>query len=207
MIFLVNLFFRQIKHLSHKMSKPEVVMVLGGPGSGKGTQCSKIVEKFGYTHLSAGDLLRAERNNPESTVGQLIANYIKDGKIVPVEITCGLLDKAIFASGSDKILVDGFPRNQENVDGWNKQMGDRVSLKFVLFFSCPEEVCTARIMERGKTSGRTDDNIKSLQKRFITYINETMPIVRYYEDLGKVRKVDADRIPEEVFCDVEKLFS
>ncbi|KAG8014011.1 UMP-CMP kinase, partial [Nibea albiflora] len=77
------------------MMKPQVVFVLGGPGAGKGTQCSKIVEGYGYTHLSAGDLLREERAREGSEFGQLIANYIKEGKIVPVEITINLLRKAM----------------------------------------------------------------------------------------------------------------
>ncbi|MGH0122536.1 UNVERIFIED_CONTAM: hypothetical protein FKN15_038086 [Acipenser sinensis] len=73
--------------------KPQVYFVLGGPGAGKGTQCAKIVEKYGYTHLSAGDLLRAERGRTGSEFGELIENYIRDGKIVPVEITISLLQR------------------------------------------------------------------------------------------------------------------
>lgn len=76
-------------------AKPKVVFVLGAPGSGKGTQCSKIVEHFGYVHLSAGDLLREERARPDSEFGTLIEDCIKNGKIVPVEITCSLLENAM----------------------------------------------------------------------------------------------------------------
>lgn len=78
--------------------KPKVVFVLGAPGSGKGTQCSKIVENFGYVHLSAGDLLREERARPGSQFGTLIEDCIKNGKIVPVEITCSLLENAMIKS-------------------------------------------------------------------------------------------------------------
>ncbi|XP_015256668.1 PREDICTED: UMP-CMP kinase-like [Cyprinodon variegatus] len=77
--------------------KPKVIFVLGGPGAGKGTQCSKIVEAYSYTHLSAGDLLRAERGREGSEYGQLIDTYIKEGKIVPVEITISLLRKVRMA--------------------------------------------------------------------------------------------------------------
>lgn len=76
-------------------AKPKVVFVLGAPGSGKGTQCSKIVEHYGYVHLSAGDLLREERARPDSEFGTLIEDCIKNGKIVPVEITCSLLENAM----------------------------------------------------------------------------------------------------------------
>lgn len=71
----------------------DVVFVLGGPGAGKGTQCTRIVQNFGYVHLSAGDLLRAEQARPESKVGQLIDHHIRNGTIVPVEVTCGLLEQ------------------------------------------------------------------------------------------------------------------
>lgn len=79
-------------------AKPKVVFVLGAPGSGKGTQCSKIVENFGYVHLSAGDLLREERARADSQYGTLIEDCIKNGKIVPVEITCSLLENAMIKS-------------------------------------------------------------------------------------------------------------
>ena len=94
-----------------------IVFVLGGPGAGKGTQCARIVEEYGYVHLSAGDLLRAERKSG-SPQGDLIESYIRDGRIVPVEITCGLLVAAIRANGGKRFLVDGFPRNTNNLSGW-----------------------------------------------------------------------------------------
>ena len=101
--------------------KPEVIFVLGGPGAGKGTQCNKLVDTYGLVHLSAGDLLRAERDTG-SEDAELINNYIKEGKIVPVEITCHLIKKAMEKHGWEKCkyLVDGFPRNEDNLDGWNK---------------------------------------------------------------------------------------
>lgn len=80
--------------------KPKVIFVLGAPGSGKGTQCAKIVNTFGYTHLSAGDLLREERAKPDSQFGSLIESFIVDGKIVPVAITCSLLENAMIKTKS-----------------------------------------------------------------------------------------------------------
>ena len=104
------------------VKKPEVVFVLGGPGAGKGTQCTNIVKKYGYVHLSAGDLLREERTKSNSEFGELIENHIKNGTIVPVEITCSLLDRAMQNSENPnkKFLIDGFPRNEDNLQGWNK---------------------------------------------------------------------------------------
>ena len=104
------------------IQKPEVLFILGGPGSGKGTTCSDIVKKYGYVHLSAGDLLREERAKAGSELGDLIETHMRNGTIVPVEITCNLLEKAMQNSDNPKkrFLIDGFPRNQDNVDGWTK---------------------------------------------------------------------------------------
>jgi len=191
-----------LKPLESVESKPAVIFVLGGPGAGKGTQSASIVEKYGYVHLSAGDLLRAERKSG-SAQGDLINEYIKDGKIVPVEITVKLLMNAIEANGGTRFLVDGFPRNTNNLSGWQQVTGDGLNVLGVLFYDCPEEVMEARLLERGKTSGRTDDNIESIKKRFHTYVNETQPILAYYDQQGLVNKIDGTRPVEEVWADTQ----
>ncbi|KAJ8374472.1 hypothetical protein SKAU_G00050520 [Synaphobranchus kaupii] len=190
--------------------KPQVIFVLGGPGAGKGTQCAKIVETYGYTHLSAGDLLRAERTRVGSEFGQLIDTHIKDGKIVPVAITINLLKKAmeetmLLDREKFRFLIDGFPRNNDNLQGWSSVMEDKANVKFVLFFDCSDQVCIDRCLERGKSSGRTDDNRESLEKRIQTYLQSTRPIIEQYQQQGKVRTVDASRGVDEVFADVKDL--
>jgi len=188
--------------------KPNVVFVLGAPGSGKGTQCQNIVDKYGYVHLSAGDLLRAERKAPGSEYGELIEHHITNGTIVPVAITCSLLTRAMKESGKSNFLIDGFPRNKDNLDGWNSEVGsEKANVRCVLFFACDEKVCTERCLERGAAgSGRTDDNEESLKKRFVTYLDATMPIVEEFRTKGLVREIDANRSIEEVFVDVAKIF-
>ncbi|XP_017769056.1 PREDICTED: UMP-CMP kinase [Nicrophorus vespilloides] len=192
----------KISEMVHK-----VVFVLGGPGAGKGTQCQKIVDNFGFKHLSAGDLLREERQKPGSEYGELIETYIREGKIVPVDITCSLLERAMRESGTDKFLIDGFPRNQDNLDGWNRRVAEKVKLLFVLFFDCSLEICTDRCLSRGAAgSGRSDDNLESLKKRFNTYVNETKPIIEHYEQINLVKRVDASKTQEDVFEDVKAAF-
>lgn len=188
------------------VEKPKVVFVLGGPGAGKGTQCSKIVDRFQFTHLSAGDLLREERSREGSEFGNLIEDYIRNGKIVPVEVTCSLLENAMKASGKSRFLIDGFPRNQDNLDGWNRQMSEKVDMQFVLFFDCSEDVCVQRCLGRGQTSGRTDDNMESLKKRISTYNNDSLPIIKFFESAGQVKKIDASPDADQVFGEVERLF-
>ncbi|XP_004699504.1 UMP-CMP kinase [Echinops telfairi] len=202
---------RPLLFCPHRLMKPLVVFVLGGPGAGKGTQCTRIVEKYGYTHLSAGELLRDERKNPDSQYGELIEKCIKEGKIVPVEITISLLkremDQTMTANvQKNKFLIDGFPRNQDNLQGWNKTMDGKADVSFVLFFDCNNEICIERCLERGKSSGRTDDNRESLEKRIQTYLQSTKPIIDLYEEMGKVRKIDASRSVEDVFDAVVKIF-
>ena len=195
------------RSLSSIMSKPKVIFVLGPPGSGKGTQCKKIAEKFSYLHLSAGELLRNEMKDESSEHGKLIRDILKDGgKIVPTKITLKLLEKAIKESGNDRVMVDGFPRNQENFEVWNEQMTDKTNLEFVLFLKCSQQTCTDRILERSKTSGRSDDNIDTLKKRFNAYVELTMPVVEFYQKSGKLKTVDANEGVEQVFSEVCKLF-
>lgn len=191
--------------------KPKVVFVLGGPGAGKGTQCTNIVKKYGYTHISAGDLLRAERNKEGTQYGELIDIHIKEGKIVPVEITINLLKRAMDDTmakdaAKNKFLIDGFPRNTDNLEGWNKFMDNDADVKFVLFFDCNNETCVERCLERGKGSGRTDDNVSSVQKRIQTYLQSTKPIIDLYAKEGKVRRVDGAKSVDEVFVEVQKIF-
>ena len=195
------------RSLSSIMSKPKVIFVLGPPGSGKGTQCKKIAEKFSYLHLSAGELLRNEMKDESSEHGKLIRDILKDGgKIVPTKITLKLLENAIKESGNDRVMVDGFPRNQENFEVWNEQMTDKTNLVFVLFLKCSQQTCTDRILERSKTSGRSDDNIDTLKKRFNAYVELTMPVVEFYQKSGKLKAVDANEGVEQVFSEVCKLF-
>lgn len=182
-----------------------VVFVLGGPGSGKGTNCSKIVDTFGYVHLSAGDLLRDERKSG-SKLGDMIEAHIVAGTIVPAEVTVNLLKNAMEKSGSDKFLVDGFPRDTDNLKCWESTMTTYTDVQFLLFLDCPESIMVDRLLERGKASSRSDDNIESIKKRLVTYEASTRPIIDIFKAAGKVRTVDSNRDPVLVFKDVSTIF-
>lgn len=174
-----------------------------GPGAGKGTQCSKLVSTYGFTHLSAGDLLREEQNREGSEYGQLIKDYIKDGKIVPMEVTIALLENAMkdtiagqpTSAKGRRFLIDGFPRKLDQALKFEESV---CAAEFVLFYDCPEATMESRLLERGKTSGRADDNEESIRKRFRTFVETSMPVVDYYEKQGRVVKIDATPTPEEV---------
>nr|GLL27172.1 UMP-CMP kinase 3-like [Ipomoea trifida] len=182
--------------------KVKVVFVLGGPGSGKDTQCANIVEHFGYTHLSAGDLLRAEIKSGSEN-GTMIQNMIKEGKIVPSEVTIALLQRAIQENGNDKFLIDGFHRNEENRAAFERVTG--IQPDFVLFFDCPEEEMEKRLLSRNQ--GRADDNIETIRKRFKVYMESSLPVIEYYKSKEKVQKIDAAKPVNEVFNAVKAVFT
>ena len=132
--------------------------------------------------------MRAERKDPNSKHGALINKYIREGKIVPVEITVKLLKKSMEASGKKKFLIDGFPRDTGNVTGWREHVGAAANVAGVMYFDCPENVLEARLLERGKSSGRADDNIASIKKRFRTY-QEPHAHYQAYETMGMVQRL------------------
>merc|ERR1711934_681283 len=140
----------------------QIVFVLGGPGSGKGTQCDLIKEKYGFGHFSAGDLLRAEVESG-SEVGKGLEVTMKEGKLVSSAVTIQLLKKAIANSDKKQILVDGFPRALDQAQEFEDKV---IPCKLVLFFDCPQKMLQKRLMKRAKTSGRADDNAETIKKRF-----------------------------------------
>lgn len=136
----------------------------------------------------------------------MINTYIKEGLIVPAEVTVGLLLSAMQRSGCARFLVDGFPRDMDNLACWERVMSDVADVRFLLFLDCPQEVMLDRLLERGKTSGRSDDNRDSIVKRFRTYEESTRPIIEHFTRIGKIRTVDSNRDPAVVFADVAPHF-
>lgn len=196
-------------------SSVTVVFLLGGPGSGKGTQSSNLVADFGFTHLSAGDLLRAEQVRPGSQYGELIKSYIKDGKILPMEITVALLSNAMAealesgaaadkkTSGKARFLIDGFPRKLDQAEFFERTV---CPSEFTLFLNCPEGVMEERLLKRGETSGRDDDNAESIRKRFRVFVDTSMPVVKAFEEQHKVVAVEATGGVDEVYARIRDGF-
>ena len=195
--------------------KVTVIFVLGGPGSGKGTQSSNMVRDYGFTHLSAGDLLRAEQNRQGSQYGDLIKSYIREGKIVPMEVTVGLLSNAMataLESGEQpkvkgekaRFLIDGFPRKLDQAVFFENTVCESL---FTLFLNCPEEVMEKRLMKRGETSGRDDDNAESIRKRFRVFVDTSMPVVDAFAEQNKVASVPATGSVDDVYHLIQEAFA
>jgi len=181
---------------------PSIVFVLGAPGSGKGTQCERISKTFGYAHLSTGDLLRDEVKSG-SPLGKELEAIMNSGALVSTDLVLKLLKTAMERSGSNKFLIDGYPRALDQAFAFEKTVGKPT---FVLSFDASEQVLENRLVERGKTSGRADDNVESIRKRFKTFKDQSEPVIDFYSKLGLVAKINSERPVEAVFADVQHLF-
>ena len=133
-------------------------------------------------------------------------SFIKEGKIVPVEVTVKLLLAAMEKNPGGKFLIDGFPRSMDNKDGWYSVVGDKAEVAFCLFYDCPEEELEKRLLKRGETSGRDDDNIESIKKRFRTFTETSMPVVEWFRSEGMLRAVSSVQSVEEVWAATKRVF-
>ncbi|CAH1183383.1 unnamed protein product [Phaedon cochleariae] len=178
--------------------KVPIIWVLGGPGSGKGTQCDKIVAKYGFTHLSSGDLLRAEVTSG-SPRGQELTAIMEKGELVPMEVVLDLLREAITASlpTSKGFLIDGYPREKEQGVMFEKSIAP---VDLVLFFDASEDTLVERLLGRAKTSGRVDDNEETIKKRLNTFNTHNDQVVQQYTE--KLRKINAERTTDDIFAEV-----
>ena len=145
------------------------IILCGAPGCGKGTQSDLIVEKYGLTHLSTGDLMRREMASG-SELGKLISSYTGRGQLVPDEVTIQMLEKHIDSLPADTkgLVFDGFPRTENQAIELEKLMqkrGDKAAV--LLDIHVPEEEVIHRLIERGKTSGRADDNLETIKERLV----------------------------------------
>ena len=177
-----------------------VIFILGGPGAGKGTQSERIVDTYKCVHLSVGDLLRTGAEKKDYPHADLVKECLVQGNIVPVELSLGLLRIAMDEKaneddaeyGSRIFLVDGFPRNYDNVQGWMEHMPSYTAVLGALVYNCPMEVLEQRIMTRAETSGRSDDNLDSARRRFDTFRKQTEPVVRALERVEELQRMKND---------------
>lgn len=177
------------------------LILFGPPGSGKGTQANLLVEKFDLLHISTGDLFRYEMGN-NTRLGLEAKSYIEKGALVPDEVTIGMLRNKVEANSDVKgFIFDGFPRTVPQaaaLDALLDEKGEAVSV--LLSLDVPDDEITQRILLRGKTSGRPDDNDESvIRNRIDVYKKETSPVFDFYAEKGKAQKIDGLGSIEEIF--------
>lgn len=184
---------------------PNVVFVLGGPGAGKGTMCELAESQLGWTHLSAGELLRAEHESG-GPLGEAIEARISQGHLASDDIVVAILknamEKVMRTTGRTNFLLDGFPRSPGNLAEWNRVFGDSLELPQMLYFECPFDVLEKRILGRAKYTGRSDDNVEALKQRFDTFKAETVPTVDHFRSRGKCLEIDTSQDRQAVYAEV-----
>lgn len=188
------------------------IIIFGAPGSGKGTQSDKIIAEFGVAHISTGDVLRSEIS-AQTELGKTASKYIQEGKLVPdgliIDMLAKKLDKLIKEITTSEgnvlpgVIFDGFPRTiaqAEALDKMLEERGEKVSV--VIGLEVDDEELIKRIVERGKTSGRADDNAETAKKRLQTYYAQTLPLKKFYENQGKYVKIKGVGTIDGIYADI-----
>lgn len=177
------------------------LILFGPPGSGKGTQSDKIVEKYGLKHLSTGNLLRQEMAD-QTPLGLSAKSYIDSGKLVPDEVVIGMVDSFFEQHKQAKgFLFDGFPRTEAQAVALDQLLASKqTSIGAVIALDVTEEELVKRLLNRGKTSGRTDDSDEAvIRKRFAVYLAETSPVASHYQKAGKFQTIPGEGTVDEIF--------
>ena len=177
------------------------IILFGPPGSGKGTQSEKLIQAYGLKHLSTGDLLRTEINN-KTPLGLEAKSIMDSGQLVPDEVVIGMIDSALENNpGVPGFLFDGFPRTEAQsiaLDNLLKQKNSEIALVLALHVS--EDELVNRLLNRGLSSGRSDDgNEQVIRARIMEYNNKTWAVANYYNQFNKVVSIQGEGSVDEIF--------
>ena len=180
------------------------LILFGPPGSGKGTQSDKLVAKYGLIHLSTGNLLREEITN-KTPLGLAAKGFMDKGQLVPDEVVIGMVDSYFEKNkNATGFLFDGFPRNVAQAAALDKLLeSKKTGIAAVLALEVGEEELVKRLLNRGKTSGRSDDSDEMvIRKRFAVYKNETTPVAEHYKKAGKFQSIKGEGTIDEIFASI-----
>lgn len=182
------------------------IVIFGAPGSGKGTQSDKLVEKYGFKHISTGDVLRGEIAQG-SELGKTAKSFIDEGKLIPdslmIDILASVYDTLCPCEG---VIFDGFPRTIPQAEALKKMLGERgAKVDAMLELDVPDEELMARLINRGKTSGRADDNEETIKKRLAVYKEQTAPLIAWYQREGQRNHIKGYGDLEEIFSALSRV--
>lgn len=178
------------------------IILFGPPGSGKGTQATKLVDKYGLLHISTGDLFRYNLKN-NTPLGQEAKKYMDKGALVPDTVTISMLKDKVNANKEvNGYIFDGFPRTIPQAEALNVLLGeDNQTVSALIALDVDDEEIVKRLLERGKTSGRADDTDENIiRNRISVYKNETTPVYDYYDETGHSIKIKGVGSIEEIFA-------
>ncbi len=179
------------------------IVIFGAPGSGKGTQSARIVEKYGLNHISTGDVLRAEIKNG-TELGKTAKSYIDNGQLIPDALMIDILASVFDGfKGGKGVIFDGFPRTIAQADALKemlKERGQEVSV--MLDLEVPEEELMTRLIKRGQESGRADDNEETIKKRLAVYHSQTAPLIDWYKNDGTYCHINGLGTMDGIFADI-----
>jgi adenylate kinase len=182
------------------------IVIFGAPGSGKGTQSDKMIEKYGLNHISTGDVLRAEIKKG-SELGKTAASFIDQGQLIPDDLMVSILASVYDSFGDHKgVIFDGFPRTIPQAEALKKMLderGDKVAAMIEL--DVPEEELMKRLLLRGQQSGRADDNEETIKKRLVVYHSQTQPLIEWYNKEGIHYHIDGLGDLDRIFDDICKV--
>ena len=179
------------------------IVIFGAPGSGKGTQSERIVEKYGINHISTGDVLRAEIKNG-TELGKTAKGYIDQGQLIPDELMIDIL-ASVFDSFKDSkgVIFDGFPRTIAQAEALKKMLAERgQDVSVMVDLDVPEEELMVRLIKRGKDSGRADDNEETIKKRLHVFHSQTAPLIDWYKNEKKYQHINGLGTMEGIFAEI-----
>ena len=179
------------------------IVIFGAPGSGKGTQSERIVEKYGINHISTGDVLRAEIKNG-TELGKTAKGYIDQGQLIPDELMIDIL-ASVFDSFKDSkgVIFDGFPRTIAQAEALKKMLAERgQDVSVMVDLEVPEDELMVRLIKRGKDSGRADDNKETIKKRLHVYHSQTAPLIDWYKNEKKYQHINGLGTMEGIFAEI-----
>lgn len=184
------------------------IVIFGAPGSGKGTQSARIVEKYGVSHISTGDVLRAEIKKG-SELGKVAKGYIDQGQLLPdaliIDILASVLDSLKDSKG---VIFDGFPRTIPQAEALKKMLSERgQDVSVMLDLDVPEDELIDRLIKRGQESGRADDNLETIKKRLTVYSEQTSPLKDFYKAEGKYQHINGVGSMDAIFDEIASVIS
>ncbi len=182
------------------------LVVFGAPGSGKGTQSARLIDEYGLYHISTGELLR-DHIARDTALGKVANEYISKGHLIPDKLMVDILEHTLDSNPETAggVIFDGFPRTIEQADALNEMLERRgAAVDAVVGLEVEDKELIERLLKRGQESGRSDDNIDTINERLKVYNNQTAPLREYYIRQGKYHGVKGSGSIDDIFNDIRQ---